>query len=1038
MQIIANRYRIEDELGRGGIGVVYRATDLETDQSVAVKSLRQEQLDATPSLLERFRREGEALRDLNHPNIVKMLDMVEVEGGYYLIEELINSGDLKDLLAEGEMPIKQITSICLELADALTRAHHLNIIHRDLKPANVLIAEDGTARLTDFGVALIGDKQRVTDKGVPVGTIEYLSPEALTGEVDTRSDIWAFGVMMFEMLAGKRPFRGRSISDVVSAIMMEDVPDLEVLRPDAPMGLIDLIYRMLEKDRNARIPSIRLVGAELEALMMGERLDTTSIPVALGGVAGLSRFDSEPNLEVLTRHNLPAQMTSFIGREYEIEELKRLVQDPNVRLITLLGPGGIGKTRLALEVATGLVEDYKNRVFLVNLAPLTDAALIVQAIAESMHFRFLQDERTQKQQLIDYIGQKKTLLLFDNYEHLLEGAALVSDILQSASNTTIIATSRQRLNQSGEAVFILEGMDFPEDSSLSDAMDYSAVKLFVQSARRVSPSFELAENDIPHVAKICQQVQGLPLGILLAASWAGMLSPQEITDEIRSSIDFLSTDMGGVVERHRSIRAVFDYSWHLLTETEQEIFMKLAVFRGGFTRDAATKVVGASLRMLMSLINKSLLRRDPDSGRYAIHELLREYAKERLAVSVIEADLRKSHMQFFIEFAYEEGQKLFGGQQLRAMETLDEDFDNIRAAWQYAIHIKEEPALSRMGNFWIYYDVYGIWDEAIENCERSLKVIADPNGEVAADVLVMAGISAYRKGDLDAAWDYTKRAVDIYAALNIDYKLLGEINLTNIMMERGELATAEAKFFELAGRCHRLGHYWAEAICYLNLGLACVMANRIVEAEAYTRMALDLRRKGNDLLTSSTALHNLGDISYRRGHFDKAKELLMESLTIALMFDSRVLIYTNMIYLSKVHLEMGNLAEAADYAHRAVSLAEEGAVQMQLHLGQVALLASLEGRDTLARRYVKRLLEHPKIESIINYMPEVLEAVPRYLKKMGHNEEASQWITHLLTEKISEPAVRKRLLEMQSELGERPQTGNIGSVIKTAITLLGE
>lgn len=1038
MRVVANRYRLESEIGRGGIGIVYRATDLETGLVVAVKSLRQEQLDATPSLLERFRREGEALRNLNHPNIVKMLDMVEVEGGYYLIEELIASGDLNELLLQGVMPIKRVTSICLELADALTRAHHLQIIHRDLKPGNVLIAEDGTARLTDFGVALIGDMQRVTDKGIPVGTIEYLSPEALTGEVDTRSDIWSFGIMMFEMLTGVRPFRGRSISDVVTAIMLEEVPDLEALRPDVPMGLIDLVYRMLEKERSARIPSIRLVGAELEALIHGERLDTTAIPVALGGNLEHSRFDSEPVLEVMTRHNLPAQMTSFVGREFEMDELKRLVADPSIRLITLLGPGGIGKTRLALEVSMSLLEDYQNRVFLVNLAPLRDATLIVSTIAEAMHFRFLQDERSQKKQLIDYIGQKRTLLIFDNFEHLLEGASVVIDILSDAPNVTILVTSRQRLNQMGESVFILEGMDFPENIPIAEALNYSAVKLFVQSARRVNPALELINADVRHVAQICKQVQGLPLGILLAASWAGVLTPEEIVKEIQGDADFLSTDMGDVVERHRSIRAVFDYSWRLMGESEQEIFMKLAIFRGGFTREAATEVSGANLRMLMRLINKSLLRRDPDSGRYAVHEMLREYAREKLTASDLEAGIRQAHMQYFVEFAYQEGQNLFGGKQLRAMEILDADFDNIRSAWQYAIDSADELILARMTNLWLYYDVYGLWDEAIDYCERSLVVLADSSSEVAADILVMVGICAYRKGDLDTAWDYTRRAVDIYAALEIDYKLLAEINLSNIMMTRGELAAAEARFFELAGRCHRLGHYWAEASCYINLGHTCVLANRVVESEAYTRMALDLRRKGNDLLTSSIALHNLGDIAYRRGHLERAKELLSESMSIGLMFNSRALIYTNLVYLSKTLLEMGDLTAAADYAHRALSLAEESAVQMQLHLGQIALLASLEGRDAIAKRYLRRLLEHPKIESLAQFSPELLEALPYYLKQLGHTDEAAQWSVCLLNENISEPSVRKRLEVLQTELGKMPQVGDLSLAIETAMKILGD
>jgi tetratricopeptide (TPR) repeat protein len=270
-KIIANRFEIQDLLGRGGMGEVYRATDTQTGETVAVKALNSEILATDPNLLERFVREGEALRQLNHPNIVHMISAVEEQGRHYLVMEYVEGGSLRDLLnVSGSMPAGDVLKTALGVADALTRAHHLGIIHRDLKPANVLLAKDGTPRLADFGIAHLESDQQLTRTGVLMGTIDYLSPEVCQGETPNEcSDIWAFGVLLFEMLVGKLPFEGKSMTAKITAILHQPTPDLSKLGPEIPNALVDLIYRMLEKDPLRRIPSVRMVGAELEAIMKG-------------------------------------------------------------------------------------------------------------------------------------------------------------------------------------------------------------------------------------------------------------------------------------------------------------------------------------------------------------------------------------------------------------------------------------------------------------------------------------------------------------------------------------------------------------------------------------------------------------------------------------------------------------------------------------------------------------------------------------------------------------------------------------------------
>lgn len=272
--LVAGRYTLDDLIGRGGMGDVYRGTDTRTNTPVAIKLLHEAIVAENPHIVDRFVREGEMLRQLNHPNIVTVLDAVQERGRHYLVMEYVSGGSLRDLIDEqSRLPIEAVLNVALDLSDALARAHRLSIIHRDIKPDNVLLAEDGTPRLTDFGVAHMGDRTRLTQTGSVIGTYAYLSPEACNGlDLDERTDIWSFGVMLFEMLTGRVPFNELSTAAMLTAILHKPAPDLSRLRPETPPALVDLISRMLEKNRANRVPSVRVVGAEIEAII--RTLDT--------------------------------------------------------------------------------------------------------------------------------------------------------------------------------------------------------------------------------------------------------------------------------------------------------------------------------------------------------------------------------------------------------------------------------------------------------------------------------------------------------------------------------------------------------------------------------------------------------------------------------------------------------------------------------------------------------------------------------------------------------------------------------------------
>lgn len=297
--------------------------------------------------------------------------------------------------------------------------------------------------------------------------------------------------------------------------------------------------------------------------------------------------------------------------------------DPQCLLLTIVGPGGIGKTRLAIEVANQYKERFPDGVWFVPLAALNSPALLVPAIASALHFRF-QDPTDPQMQLLRYLCAKKLLLILDNAEHLLDGVGLFTEILKYCPQVKLLVTSRERINLLSEWVFEVQGLPVPASDREEQFASYSAVALFVQSARRVRAGFELREEDRHYVLKICQILEGTPHGIELAAAWVELLSCEEIAIEIEHNIDFLSVSMRDLPERHRSIRAVFDHSWKMLTVDEQQVMCQLSIFQGGFQRQAAEQVAGASLSILSALVNRTLLRRVAP-GRYDIHELIRKY-----------------------------------------------------------------------------------------------------------------------------------------------------------------------------------------------------------------------------------------------------------------------------------------------------------------------------------------------------------------------------------------------------------------------------
>jgi predicted ATPase/predicted Ser/Thr protein kinase len=881
-QILADRFELHEFLSEGGMGAVYRGHDTQTGQPVAIKLMKASVLANDPTMLERFNRESEALRALNHPNIVKSLALVQQDNQHYLVMEFVSGGSLEDLLQkQPQLALDQVLKIALELSDALARAHHLKIIHRDIKPANILLAEDGTPRLADFGVART-DNSKITKMGYTMGTFAYLPPEALGDQgVDTCGDLWSFGVMLFQMLTGRLPFEGENYMGLLTAILSQPTPDLEQLCPGAPLALVDLIYRMLEKDRTLRISSARQVGAELEAI-----INNANIPMSshVTRTEYSSVFRERPsNTSQLIPNNLRLQTTEFLGRQEEIAELKQQIANPSIRLVTVLGPGGMGKTRLAQETANRLLDQFPNGVYLVSLAPLR-AENLLPAIADAVNYQFQPQETSDlKQQLLAYFREKTVLLVLDNFEHLLECSSTLLEILDVAPKLKLLITSRARLNLSSEIVFNLGGMDYPKRDTTQDLLSFGAIKLFIQSVQRTRPGYVHDGADIKQIVAICRLVDGMPLALQLAASWIEMLSLAEIKAEISRNWDLLETDMRDVPERQRSIKGLFDYSWNLLSEEERSVFIKLSVFRGGCGREGAQQITGASLRTLTGLVNKSLLRRSVNSGRYDIHEMLRQYGAEKLESSGQADVMRETHSQFYLGALTLREAGFKGNRQLETLDSIDQEIENGRAAWQWAVKQKNFEALDRvLESIYLFCQMRSRFDDCEELLSLALEQLAPQSGESAHPLLARcqtryelllkphADTKLHLNQSLEIAKQHNNKAEIAFTQM-----ALGIINF-----KTGIFAEAVVAYQESLKLYQEVGDKYYIANCAGRLGYLFALIGKSDDAFLLTKKSLDLSRQIGDTVGMATATHYLGASLFFAGDFNSALKYCEDASTI--------------------------------------------------------------------------------------------------------------------------------------------------------------
>ncbi len=627
----------------------------------------------------------------------------------------------------------------------------------------------------------------------------------------------------------------------------------------------------------------------------------------------------------MASHKLPHPSTAFVGRVSELAEIVQLIENPACRLLTLVGPGGVGKTRLGLEAAQTVMDVFSNGVYFVPLQPIQSIDLLLPVIAQAIEYEFF-GASDPKTQLLSHLSDKSLLLVLDNFEHLLEIAELVADILANADGIKVLVTSREVLNLQEEWLYPVKGMHYPIEEATDDMSEYDAVELFVRLAKRVRPDFSL-DSERQWVIRICEQVEGMPLALELATAWLKRLPCREIVAEIERGLDILENPARNVPSRHRSMRAVLDHSWSLLAKIERDVLKKLSVFRGGFRRAAGEQVTEATLATLSALVDKSMLRIDGD-GRYDVHELMRQYSEEHLNFSTDESqEVRDKHCAYFAAFMREREPDLKGRRQIAALKEIVADFENIRAAWIWALDQKNyKPIDDALEGLFLFCEQQGRFlegKELFQAAQTQLETAPDPDlrliwGRVLTrNLWLLQHVSEHReitealvqKGKVIAE-EQGDQTLVAFCLWLLGHACFTHDNVAAINYFEQSLTL----FSELDDR-----FYMAKAADWL--GLANELIGRINDVVKFSQQSLDLRRALGDQFGIAASLLNLTDVAMRAGKYGKAERYIHEMESIYLEVGRTWMARVNN-YLALLAFLRANFQDARDQAEEAIAIAK--------------------------------------------------------------------------------------------------------------------
>ncbi len=925
-------YEIAARLGAGGMGEVYGARDRRLDRSVAIKILPAAS-SADRDRLHRFQQEARAASALNHPNIVTIYELGQEASTHYIAMELVEGKTLRQLLASGALPVRTAIEIATQIAEGLAKAHDAAIVHRDLKPENLMVTQDGLVKILDFGLAKLTassgpmlDKDATlalhTQAGAILGTVDYMSPEQAGGlRPDFRSDQFSFGLVLYEMVAGRRAFQRATVPETLVAILREPAGPVGVRNPKAPAPLCWVIERCLAKDPGKRYLSTRDLARELAAIR--------------------DRFSEKPVTIETHPASLPVQRTGLVGREKLVAAAQELLLRQDVRLVTVSGPGGIGKTRLAVEVAANLAEHFPGGVHFVALSPVRDAELIPAMIVQTLGIRETEGKASLEmlRATLQDPSRPPMLILLDNFEHLVGAAPTVADLLAMGPALKMLVTSRAVLRLYGEHEFPVPPLALPDAQALPplDVLSqYPSVALFVERARAAKPDFELTSENAWAVAEICVRLDGLPLAIELAAARIKVLPPAAIRTRLAGRLQLLTGGARDLPQRQQTLRSAFDWSYDLLTPAEQTLFRRLSVFAGGCTLEGVEAVCDIKgdlglepLDGMASMVDKSLVQQfEPQKGesRFVMLETTREYALEKLAASGEDALVRRAHAAYCLVLAEEGAAEQGKKEAAEWLERFRVEHDNFRAALERLTETKDAEWGLRLGAaLFRFWEAGEYLTEGRDRLGKVLKLAraASPT-KAGTRAFFAAGVLAGEQGDYASAEALFGESLESARHLADQQGVAVSLNALAVMArDRGKVEVARSLFEENLVLWRELGDHQAVARSLSNLANVVKLQGNYDLARSLYAESRSIFQELGDQIGIAWSLNYQGDVARDQGNSAAARSLYGQGLAIFRELGDRWGIAGTLADLGNLSREEGDCATANSLYRESIRLFQE-------------------------------------------------------------------------------------------------------------------
>jgi len=823
----------------------------------------------------------------------------EKTGGYSTLRDRIRT--------QGIHSLAEAVSIICSLTDSLS-CYDSSDLPKYVIPERVVLTDDSNCRLLDLSELTSFDRDK---RNLEI----YVAPEIRGGGEPTyTSVVWSLGILLSELLCGHIPCLEND-DDTIS--------EIAECTSDLPESVIVLLSQAIDSDPDLRIQNPGIFGRELSAILKGIDQSPQSLQAQIQEIFESrevisSTPESAEEKQTKIRNNCDL---TFVGREREIGELRTHLSDPQRRIVSIVGPGGVGKSRLAYELAGRVTEEYEDGVYFIPLNPIHSPAFISLAIGNAIGLSF-GGSHDPLDQLIAHLRSKKILLVLDDFDRLITGADQVARLIGETENIRVLVTSRTILDLQDERIYEVQGLEVPEDNDSRSLLDFSSVQLFLENATRLRREFELINQDSGIIARICRLLEGVPLAIELASGWIRVLTPGEILDEILNGIDVLKTSERGRAERHQSMRATFDRSWRMLEDREQRVLSGLSVFKGGFSRDAAVSVADTSVDVLKSLVNTSLVQIDI-FGRYRIHELLRQYAEEKLIEDVErQSTTKRAHARYYGVILKKLNALLRSKQMATALEAIEQEWSNIDSGFMWSIQhddIEEitvyiQPLSDYLQSKSRFLDGEYLLSEALRLLMERFSA-QKYKSDLSIKLLIarLKARLALQKGRLGKYTDsesIIKESLPVFEAIDQDEDMYFCISiLANIANKQGRYHDALDLWKSILNRAES-GDSTRKAKIMSSMASVYGWLGEQNQARVYFKRACSILRNQDKPIPLAQSLNGLGDLALRQGRYKEAREYYERVLTIVRELGHEGLLHVTIDRLAGCAINMGEYQKA--------------------------------------------------------------------------------------------------------------------------------